>query len=52
MLGVGGGGKSKHKCKESDVKKITEMGFTRDQAVTALMQNDNNLVMAIHSLTG
>jgi NACalpha-BTF3-like transcription factor len=42
----------KTKCKESDVKKIMEMGFTRDQAVTALLQQDHNLIMAINSLTG
>lgn len=41
-----------HRCKESDIKKIIEMGFTRDQAITALLQNDHNIVMAIHSLTG
>jgi NACalpha-BTF3-like transcription factor len=41
----------KHKCKESDIKKIVEMGFTRDQAITALVQNDQNLVMAINCLT-
>jgi NACalpha-BTF3-like transcription factor len=46
-----GSGK-KTKCKESDIKKIMEMGFTRDQAVTALLQQDHNLIMAINSLTG
>jgi hypothetical protein len=39
------------KCKESDVKAIVDMGFARDQAVWALMQNGHNVVMAINSLT-
>ncbi len=44
-------GVGKLKYKESDVKTIMNMGFTRDQAVWALLQNDNNVVMAINSLT-
>ena len=39
------------KCKESDVKTIVKMGFSRDQAVWALAQNDHNVAMAINSLT-
>lgn len=39
------------KYKEADVKSIVAMGFTRDQAVWALVQNDNNVVNAIMSLT-
>lgn len=47
IFGFGG---SNRKVKESDVKTITSMGFTRDQAVHALMQFDNNVVLAIDSL--
>lgn len=39
------------KYKEADVNSIMQMGFTRDQAVWALVQNDNNVVNAIMSLT-
>ncbi|RYH14532.1 hypothetical protein EON65_33450 [archaeon] len=46
-----GGGK-KLKYKEADVKTIMNMGFSRDQAVWALMQSENNVVNAIMSLTG
>jgi NACalpha-BTF3-like transcription factor len=44
-------GSIRHNCKESDLKKLTEMGFTRDQAITALVQNEHNLINAINSLT-
>ena len=39
------------KCRESDIRTIVGMGFTRDQAVWALMQSDQNVVMAINALT-
>lgn len=35
---------------ETDVRKIEEMGFSRDQAVSALMVNNYNMVMAINTL--
>lgn len=39
------------RCKTADIKRITEMGFSHDQAVSALMVNDFNLARAIDSLT-
>eukprot|EP01039_Chlorochromonas_danica_P003720 gene3720-4069_t len=47
-----GAGNSKLKYKEADVRSIMQMGFSKDQAVWALIQNDNNVVNAILSLTG
>lgn len=46
-----GGGKSKLRYKEADVRAITDMGFTKDQAIWALVQNDQNVLHAINSLT-
>lgn len=43
--------KGEIKCKESDIKAITKMGFSREQAVWALSQNDNNVTLALNSLT-
>ena len=43
--------KGEIKCKESDIKAITRMGFSREQAVWALSQNDHNVTMALNSLT-
>jgi NACalpha-BTF3-like transcription factor len=43
---------SKLRYKEADVRAIMEMGFSKDQAVWALVQNDHNLLLAINSLTG
>lgn len=40
----------KPKYKESDVKTLTNMGYSREQAVWALLQNNNNLPMAIDAL--
>ncbi|KAJ1389339.1 hypothetical protein B484DRAFT_409352 [Ochromonadaceae sp. CCMP2298] len=42
--------KGKLKYREADVKSITKMGYTRDQAITALLQNHNNVSHAIDSL--
>mmetsp|Transcript_12976 Transcript_12976/g.21588 ORF Transcript_12976/g.21588 Transcript_12976/m.21588 type:complete len:144 (+) Transcript_12976:588-1019(+) len=41
---------TKLKCRESDIKIITKMGYTRDQAIWALMHNQNNVARAIESL--
>ena len=41
----------KLKYKEADVNKIMKMGFTKDQAVQALIENNNNLDAAVHTLT-
>ena len=38
------------RCKTADINRIVEMGFSRDQAVAALMVNDFNLARAIDSL--
>lgn len=46
-----GGGSVDPRCKSSDINRIMEMGFSRDQAVSALMVNDFNLARAIDSLT-
>ena len=42
---------SRLKVKSKDVKMIMEMGFSKDQAVWALVENDNNVLQAINSLT-
>jgi NACalpha-BTF3-like transcription factor len=39
------------RCKSTDINRIMEMGFSKDQAVAALMVNDFNLARAIDSLT-
>lgn len=54
-LGGGGGNgnpftAARLKYKESDVKAIMDMGYCRDQAVWALVQNQNNVPMALESL--
>jgi uncharacterized UBP type Zn finger protein len=41
----------KLKYNEADVNKIMKMGFTRDQAVQALVQSHNNVDEAVHILT-
>lgn len=41
----------KLKYKEADVQKIVKMGFTRDQAVQALVENHQNVDEAVHTLT-
>lgn len=41
----------KLKYKEADVQKIVKMGFTRDQAVQALVENHHNVDEAVHMLT-
>ena len=41
----------KLKYKEADVQKIVKMGFTRDQAVQALIENHQNVDQAVHTLT-
>ena len=40
----------KVKYRESDVKLITNMGYSKEQAVWALVQNGNNVTMAIDAL--
>jgi hypothetical protein len=45
------GGNSNLRARESDVRTIMNMGFTRDQAVWALLQNDHNVILAVNSLT-
>ena len=35
---------------EHDVKKLVKMGFTKDQAVQALMENYNDVQLAANSL--
>jgi hypothetical protein len=42
--------KEKLKYKEADVKTLTNMGYSREQAVWALLQNNNNVPMAIDAL--
>jgi uncharacterized UBP type Zn finger protein len=42
---------AKLKYNEADVKRITKMGFTRDQAVQALIENHHNVEGAVNSLT-
>lgn len=41
----------KLKYKEADVQKIVKMGFARDQAVQALVENHHNVEEAVHMLT-
>lgn len=41
----------KLKYHEADVQKIVKMGFTRDQAVQALVENHHNVDEAVHMLT-
>jgi uncharacterized UBP type Zn finger protein len=41
----------KLKYNEADVNKVMKMGFTRDQAVQALVQSHNNVDEAVHMLT-
>lgn len=38
-------------CNEKDVRTIISLGFTRDQAVAALSQNNHDLLLAINGLT-
>lgn len=38
-------------CKESDISAITNMGFTREQAIIALLAHNQNLLRAVDSLT-
>lgn len=41
----------KLKYNDADVNKIMKMGFTRDQAVQALVQSHHNVDEAVHMLT-
>ncbi len=38
------------KYKEKDVETITSMGFTREQAIQSLIENNNKVNVAVHSL--
>ena len=52
---VGNNGQStsgKIKYKEADVKQLVKMGFSKDQAVQALMENDNDVRLAAEALSG
>lgn len=42
----------KLKYKDSDVKQLMKMGFNKDQAVQALMENNNNVALAAEALSG
>lgn len=44
------GSSGRQRYKDSDVHAITKMGYTKDQAVWALLQSNNNLPMAIEAL--
>lgn len=46
----GNGHVEKPRYKEADVRTITKMGYSREQAVWALLQSNNNLPMAIETL--
>ena len=48
--GGGGGHTEKPRYKEADVRAITKMGYSKEQAVWALLQSNNNLPMAIDTL--
>lgn len=39
-------------CREADVRTLIGLGFTPNQAMNALMQNNNNVEMAANSLFG
>ena len=41
---------SSMRVSESDVQQLMSMGFTRDQSVHSLMQNNNNLEVALDRL--
>jgi hypothetical protein len=41
---------NKIKLKTADLKQLERMGFTRDQAIQALIQNDNNVHHAANAL--
>ena len=41
----------KLKFKEADVQKIVKMGFSRDQAVQALVESNHNVEEAVHMLS-
>lgn len=42
--------KQRLKYKEKDVETITSMGFTREQAIQSLIENNNKVNVAVHSL--
>lgn len=42
--------KMRLRYKESDVATLTDMGFTREQAIQGLVQNGNNVCRAVDAL--